>query len=314
MKTTKILGFCALVFTACHRDPQVSSDSAHSHPQTASSSPQILANIQTVPSVASGCELGGRIDMRRAKEQPSFAAARAKILGSTLHGTAGISTELVTELERTARSVSFCEVRPTGVGSGRVIAFEGTYPSDILERIAKSATNARSESTPAGTLLNIGAKWLALAPQGLVLADQRSSLERALSGELLEPPSTKATMLELHFAGVAAQRTVRGLAKAASVDETSIVDVALSMSADGNSSELRMLTRSSDAASALLSSVRAVFAEVQQRPDLAQRVGADLISVEADDRSVAVRCRAPLDQFMQTIAALQANKSSHHDD
>jgi hypothetical protein len=314
MKISKTLGFCALVLVACHHDQEATSNETRSKPPIASNAQPspILANTLPVPSVASACELGGRIDLQSAKRNPAFAAAREKIMGSTLSGTGGLSSAVVAELEQTARSVSFCEAR-SAAGRARVIVFEGDYPSDILERIAKSAPNARLESSAAGTLLNVGNKWLGRAPQGLALADQRATLERGLSGELLEPLPTTASMLEFHFSGAAAQKTVHGLAQAASVDPTSIVDVALSMGANGQSSELRLRTRSTEAASALLSSTRAVFAEVQQKPALAQQVGADLITVEADDRSVAIRCRAPLEQFMRTIGALQAKKSSHHD-
>lgn len=313
MKLAKSLGFFALALAACHREPKPNSNETTAQAVVASKAPPILANTQRVARVASGCELGGRIDLQRAKQNPGFAAARQKIMGNTLNGGAGLSSQPIADLEQAARSISFCEVHSGSGGRTRVVAFEGDYPNDVLQRIAKSAPNAREESSSAGALLNLGAKWLGRAPQGLVIADQRSALERALTGELLEPVSTTASMIEFHLAGAAAQKTVSGLCKATNLDQTTIADVTISVGADGQSSELRIGTLSQEAATALLTGLRKSLSDVMENPDRAREVGADKLSVEADERSVAIRCRAPLERFMRTITALQAKKSSQHD-
>lgn len=259
----------------------------------------------------SSCSLSAWVDLGLARKDPTLGAAREQLLGSPGGARLELARAAGIDLENEAKSVSLCEFG--GKGDGRVFVFEADFQPDLLDRVAKAAPKARREDTPYGPVVNVGSSWLGRSPAGLVWADARTSLERALGGALPKLNLDRGGLLTMRLSGGRAATSLAGLAKAAGADPAAFESVVLSLAKDGQSTELRVVTRSSDTATSMLTGLQGAFKDVRENVNTNRLPGADRVSVEADGAQVIVRSRSSLQGFLALLVQLgKKPERSHH--
>ena len=136
-------------------------------------------------------------------------------------------------------------------------------------------------------------------------------IEQALTGSLREPAPEPNRIFVVRMNGEGARRSFGSLGKTMGLNEHSLSAAALSAAADGQSSELRFETTSPATATKAMDELRSMFVEMATNDRTAELVATKAIGVEASGNTVAIRCRAPLQEFIALLEAVQP-KAQHH--
>jgi hypothetical protein len=104
------------------------------------------------------------------------------------------------------------------------------------------------------------------------------------------------------------KEALAGLLGTGSVHEDELVGMAFSVSRDGGSSEIRISTVSTQSATKLLDAARAILERLSKNQKTVKLVENGLLSVDANDTTVALRARVPFAQLGALLAKLQPRR------
>jgi len=184
------------------------------------------------------------------------------------------------------------------------MTFRGTYPSDLLERIARLAPE-RSQLVPQRDgVLRVGPGWLRSSEDTLVWADDVETLDRAFGGELRDPDLRTDGLFSMRMTHERASESLAGFVSTGPLAHAQWTSIVVSTGVTGKTSEVRFMTGSTDAANHLLVGLRAFLDQAGQDPKAAKILAPAAFTAEAEATSVALRANASLEELLKLFARL----------
>lgn len=301
--TTKASIAVVLALSTSCRSKVAEPTSRESPPGTVAS-----ANIASTAS-ASPCTLSVWTDLRAAREQPGMQAAREQMLGGLNAATLALTRASGLDLEQMSREARLCELPGKG-HPNRVLEFRGSFPPDLLEKVARLSPGAPPQTTEPPGILRVASGWLGAKDDRLVWSDDRAALDSGLQNQLFDRPPRDEKLFSMRMSRerVNAQP---GASRGGPLEKVDWSSVVVSTAKDGKSSEIRFNTSSPENATSLLSSMRSFLDETREKAPLSKALAPAGLTAEADESSVAIRAQLPLNEVLQLFTRLEQMAAKH---
>ena len=280
------------VSTACRTEV---AEPASREPAASASAPVATATAK------SPCTLSVWADLAALRERPGVASIKDQVLKGLDARTLEMAQASGIDLERMSREAQLCELPGHG-RSSRVLEFRGSYPPDMLDKLA-SQFAAVPQQDKAG-IVRVSSGWLAAKEDRLLWSDDRAALEAGLHDELFDVPPRDAKLFAMRMSRERMRSVAPGKTRRTPLDDSRWTSVVVSTGRDGKSSEILFNTDSPESATNLLQFVQQFLDRTGAEKGSSKLLAPAQISADAIESSVALRAQLPPDDLLRVFTQL----------